>query len=277
MEVHPPEHPIFTWKQFFIHMATVCLGLLIALGLEQLAENLHHRHELHLLRDTLQDEDEKSLRDLVGAEAYANAYFAWYTSRIEQTRQAIRYNSPIPDLPKTRISVHAVPDDPAWKAAKASNLIDIMPQQEIIAHSEVEALIKRLGDNMVHPAVQGKRSSVIAEQFHVATDSQSWDFSSASRSDLTEYLQALSAEAAEVREMQASAAYLRGALQAVLGGERNLDRIEDEENKVLEDMLKSRQQMLQSVQISSVDPSSSARNTAPRHRAVASPANNSNH
>ena len=32
MEVHPPEHPIFTWKQFFVHMATVCLGLLIAPG-----------------------------------------------------------------------------------------------------------------------------------------------------------------------------------------------------------------------------------------------------
>jgi hypothetical protein len=45
MEVHPPEHPIFTWKQFFIHMATVCLGLLTALGLEQTVEYLHHRHE----------------------------------------------------------------------------------------------------------------------------------------------------------------------------------------------------------------------------------------
>lgn len=38
MEVHPPEHPIFTWKQFFSHMAVIVLGLLIAIGLEQTVE-----------------------------------------------------------------------------------------------------------------------------------------------------------------------------------------------------------------------------------------------
>ena len=56
MEVHPPEHPIFTWKQFFIHMATVCLGLLIALGLEQSVDALHRQHQRHQLESDLRAE-----------------------------------------------------------------------------------------------------------------------------------------------------------------------------------------------------------------------------
>jgi len=61
MEVHPPEHPIFTWKQFFIHMASVCLGLLIALGLEQTVEYLHHRHEGHRFEEDMTMEAERNL------------------------------------------------------------------------------------------------------------------------------------------------------------------------------------------------------------------------
>jgi hypothetical protein len=34
-----------TWKQFFVHMSIVVLGLLIAIALEQSVEGLHHRHE----------------------------------------------------------------------------------------------------------------------------------------------------------------------------------------------------------------------------------------
>lgn len=45
MEIHPPDHPVMTWKQFFIHMAIVVLGLLIAIWLEQTVEFLHHRYE----------------------------------------------------------------------------------------------------------------------------------------------------------------------------------------------------------------------------------------
>ena len=70
MEVHPPEHPIFTWKQFFIHMAIVVLGLLIAIWLEQTVEFLHHRYERNELiannREECRDNAETT-DDLVSA------------------------------------------------------------------------------------------------------------------------------------------------------------------------------------------------------------------
>lgn len=43
VEIHAPDEPVHNWRQFFIHLAIVSIGLLIALGLEALAGRHHHR------------------------------------------------------------------------------------------------------------------------------------------------------------------------------------------------------------------------------------------
>ena len=65
LDVHAPHESVHTWKSFFIHIAIITIGLLIALCLEKTVEFFHHRHQaregLELLlrevnenRDTLQ-------------------------------------------------------------------------------------------------------------------------------------------------------------------------------------------------------------------------------
>ena len=61
LDVHPPHAPPHTWKDFFIHIATICVGLLIAVGLEQTVEWIHHRHQLHQLEQDLQTEGIRNL------------------------------------------------------------------------------------------------------------------------------------------------------------------------------------------------------------------------
>ncbi len=56
MEVHAPHEPIHTWRDFFIHIATITIGLLIALGLEAAVEALHHRHLREETRENLHAE-----------------------------------------------------------------------------------------------------------------------------------------------------------------------------------------------------------------------------
>ena len=34
MDVHAPHEPIHTWRDFFIHLITITVGLLIAISLE---------------------------------------------------------------------------------------------------------------------------------------------------------------------------------------------------------------------------------------------------
>jgi len=45
-DVHPPEHTPHCWRDFFILIATIVVGLIIAVGLEQTVEYIHHRREV---------------------------------------------------------------------------------------------------------------------------------------------------------------------------------------------------------------------------------------
>jgi hypothetical protein len=60
LDVHPPHHAATTWRDFFIHIATIVLGLLIAIGLEQTVEWMHHLHQRHVLEASLHAECEEN-------------------------------------------------------------------------------------------------------------------------------------------------------------------------------------------------------------------------
>jgi hypothetical protein len=59
IDIHPSTHAANTWREFFIHIATIVLGLLIAIGLEQTVEYFHERHELRIAREELRVEVEQ--------------------------------------------------------------------------------------------------------------------------------------------------------------------------------------------------------------------------
>ena len=62
LDVHPPHHAASTLRAFFIHIATIVIGLLIAVALEQTVESLHHRHQRHQLQEDLHNEAEQNLQ-----------------------------------------------------------------------------------------------------------------------------------------------------------------------------------------------------------------------
>jgi hypothetical protein len=53
LEVHAPHESVHTWKGFFIHIATIVVGLLIAIGLEQTVEYFHHHQQAHEAREQI--------------------------------------------------------------------------------------------------------------------------------------------------------------------------------------------------------------------------------
>ncbi len=60
MDVHPPHQSIHTWRDFFIHLITITIGLFIALSLEAAVERLHHRHLVHVARESIRHEMEEN-------------------------------------------------------------------------------------------------------------------------------------------------------------------------------------------------------------------------
>jgi hypothetical protein len=59
----PPHHAANTWRDFFIHIVTIVVGLQIAVGLEQNVELIHRHHERNHLSEGLLGENEKMLHD----------------------------------------------------------------------------------------------------------------------------------------------------------------------------------------------------------------------
>ena len=62
LDVHPPHTPTHTWRDFFIHIATIVIGLLIAVGLEQTVEYIHHREQIKQAREALVAEHAENIR-----------------------------------------------------------------------------------------------------------------------------------------------------------------------------------------------------------------------
>jgi hypothetical protein len=68
LEVHPPHQPARNWRDFFIHIATIVLGLLIAIGLEQMVERIHEHYELRVAREALEREFQSNRANLAADE-----------------------------------------------------------------------------------------------------------------------------------------------------------------------------------------------------------------
>lgn len=44
MDIHTPDAPVHSFRDFVVHLVMISLGVLIALGAEGLVEHVHNRH-----------------------------------------------------------------------------------------------------------------------------------------------------------------------------------------------------------------------------------------
>jgi hypothetical protein len=139
LDVHPPHEPIHTWKGFVIHIATITIGLLIAIGLEQMVEYFHHRHQAAAIAGKLK------------AESYENiAIVRGDIKNCDETLAAIRFivdslnrkpsASPAapwtpPVLPEARI---LKPSSAEWLIASDSALLQLLPTALVANYYKIE-------------------------------------------------------------------------------------------------------------------------------------------
>ena len=131
-DVHSPRTAAHTWTDFWIHLGTISIGLLIAIGLEQSVEALHRLHERHRLEQDLQMEAKKNLILMNIDNQHFDAMVAWLTqlrSQVDAMRASggkanFTYQPP----PKTP-GVWS-PDSPYWNTAKESAEIGLLPRDE---------------------------------------------------------------------------------------------------------------------------------------------------
>jgi hypothetical protein len=131
LDVHPAHHAANGWKEFFVHIATIALGLLIAVGLEQTIEYIHHRHLANEARASIQQElihnasttQKNEDRLLVDQQTLDKDLELLESSTPDaQTLPALQYSWFL-----NRIA------DAAWSAAKTDGSIALIPSKEIAA------------------------------------------------------------------------------------------------------------------------------------------------
>ena len=140
LETHGPHQLVHTWKDFFIHIAIIAVGLLIAVALEQSIEALHHRNQ----RSTLEQEmravfesdikvDEEDFRKL--------ARFRAYLAELRAAIQARLHGHSSPAAPATddpRMAILIIyPSLAPYEAAKENGTAALLPTDRLRLYSRI--------------------------------------------------------------------------------------------------------------------------------------------
>jgi hypothetical protein len=139
LDVHPPHHAANSWRDFFVHIATIVIGLLIAVGLEQTVEWAHHRHQRHQLQEDLHDEAEENLQ-VIDRDLVMRDLEPWFEEAIrkatptEVPKGKLQIQLPAPPCLAGSVGTAAVryfaPSQAVWTTAKEGSLVELLPVEQ---------------------------------------------------------------------------------------------------------------------------------------------------
>jgi len=231
LDVHAPHEVMHTWKSFFIHIATIVVGLFIAVALEQFVEAIHNHHELAALRQDLRAESRQTLLDARGAEAAQIYELDWLGRRVAQVQAAIFEHLPLEPRQPYNVPNFASPDIPIWRSAKAGSRISLLTKGEMNAYGEVEYVQRKV--ETLSDARKDAEDAV--RSFHrefLVLPNGGLDFTKASPQDLHRYLTLLTRTSVTIDRYLYWLRMLQGAELAVSDGKTNPDDLYASEAKV---------------------------------------------
>jgi transposase len=151
IDVHAPEHRISGTRDFFVHLFTITIGLLIALGLENAAEAWHHRHQRDEAEETIQRELVYNKQHLIETE------FVLQQETDNLTRAMAYLEARSAGRPGSGAGIslgYTMPHlrDASWKTANATGVVQYMPYEYVQrlsgAYDEQELLVEMQRDTL---------------------------------------------------------------------------------------------------------------------------------
>jgi hypothetical protein len=133
MHLHLPK-PLHGWREFVGEVGIIVLGVLIALGAEQLIENRHWHHQVELGREALREE----VRDNLNAVQSRMVLEPCVRSRLDQLGallRELRPGQPIRLAGKVGIPIPNGGAKGAWNIALSSQAAAHMPLREQLEYS----------------------------------------------------------------------------------------------------------------------------------------------
>jgi len=143
-EPHVPHESVQTWRGFLIHIATVTIGLLIAIALEQCVEAAHHLHQRHQLQHDLREEAERN-RTVLTMDTGLGSESEWFRGALAAIKAAPAGDAVLLALPPSSCipgtigangtsgsvqTKYQMPSDTVWTTARDAGLIIRLPVGE---------------------------------------------------------------------------------------------------------------------------------------------------
>jgi hypothetical protein len=139
LDVHPAPHAATTWRDFFIHIITIVIGLLIAVALEQTVEAIHHNHQRHQLQEDLHNEAEQNLQ-VIDRDLKMQNLEPWFDQAMHDASPSSSHQDkmritlpPAPCLPGsvgTAEFRYFAPSQAVWTTAKEGGLVALLPVEQ---------------------------------------------------------------------------------------------------------------------------------------------------
>ncbi|MGA7158990.1 MAG: hypothetical protein WBY53_19245 [Acidobacteriaceae bacterium] len=130
IDVHAPEHGIQNVREFFLHLFTITVGLLIALGLEAGVEAIHHRNQRIEAETTIRQELTENRKILISAQPQLTAERNQLVGVLLLLQAKIKGDAVA--TKKGSLSFgEAPPQDAAWRTANATGVLNYMPYSQV--------------------------------------------------------------------------------------------------------------------------------------------------
>ena len=139
LDVHAPEHRIGGVRDFFLHLFTITVGLLIALGLEAAVEWRHHVHlrneaDSNIVAEL--EDNERDLKDVLAAMPREQQSLLGALAFLQAHAQGKSYDTSSISLGMSLYSSR----DASWKTATATGAVAYMEYSHVKRFSEAYTL-----------------------------------------------------------------------------------------------------------------------------------------
>jgi|ERR1700761_2082069 hypothetical protein len=173
LDVHPPHKAIEGVGEFFLHLFTITVGLLIAVGIEAAVERHQHRELAAEARDTMTAEIRKNSSNVADALKDIDQEQQKLKDNLDRVRK-VQLNPSDPTARDLHLDITFNTtglEDTGWRTAQVTGALAFMPYAE----SERYTSIYRVGDEFLKSQDQlsedESRMLGIIQKFHIGEGS----------------------------------------------------------------------------------------------------------
>jgi hypothetical protein len=132
LDVHVPHKSLHGFWEFFVHLFTISVGLLIATQIESCVEWRHHVHMAAEARQELRTEIEHNVKDLQQLQPGMKKWREQIDADLEVVQRIQDHpNDPKAQHPSLTINASGITlDDTAWRTAQSTGALAYMPYEE---------------------------------------------------------------------------------------------------------------------------------------------------